>query len=373
MDKSISKVTFIEAVCLILIITINRIILNLPQLIMDTCGSSAILNVVYVSVIAIIFTGLIILLFKNFTGYDIVDASEFLGGKIFKNIIAIILFLYLVSISGILLRNFSEVLHILYYSKAPILYILLFFITVAIISNIAGERSIIKTNVIVTIILLLSLLIAFIATTPSMEIQRIFPILGYGAKQTFFNGLSSIFSFNGLVCIYFIMPMLSEKKDYKKISLISVILVAILLFISVGSLLLSIPFNPNMKEISPMLTIISKNNFGNFIQHPESLFMFTWILSIMTYINVIAMFAVRFSNKIFKVKNSNVFVLPVCIIILVIALIPTNILEAYSVERMLYSYLAFPLTFVAFPIIMIMANIKYEHSHPKSDKGIKNN
>ena len=167
--------------------------------------------------------------------------------------------------------------------------------------------------------------------------------------------------------------MLSEKKDYKKISIISVILVSILLFISVGSLLLSIPFNPNMKEISPMLTIISKNKFGDFIQHPESLFMFTWILSIMTYVNVVAMFSVRFANKIFKIKNSSFFVLPVCVTILIISLIPTNILEAYYIERFLYSYLAFPLTFVVFPIIMIIANIKYNSSHPKVDKGIKNN
>ena len=81
MDKTISKVTFIEAICLILIIAINRIILNLPQLILDTCASAAILNVIYISIIALVFVSIIIFLFKNFAGYDIIDVSEFLGRK----------------------------------------------------------------------------------------------------------------------------------------------------------------------------------------------------------------------------------------------------------------------------------------------------
>ena len=202
-----NKISLCQAICLILIITINRLSINIPQSILIPMGSSSILNIIYVCLIAIIFTLIIVNLFKKFPGKDIVDVSEFLVGNGFKYIVGIFICINIVLVASILLRDFVEVVHIIYYSDTPIIFMLFFFIAVCIIANLFGGQSILKTNVIITILMVVSLLITFASVIPNLTVQRVFPILGYGTYKTFFTGISSIFAFNGLSVLYLVPSM----------------------------------------------------------------------------------------------------------------------------------------------------------------------
>ena len=358
MGNNLTKLTTVEAIFLIVIITINRIILNLPQKILSSCGSSAVLNVIYISVVAIIFTLIIVRLFKRFSNSDIIDVSEYVGGKVLKTIIGLLMVIYLILVIAACLRNFSEILYITYYGQTHIFYIIMCFIIACIIANYFGEPSIIKTNVIITIIILMSLVITFSSATSNFILQRIFPLFGYGAYNTFFSGLSNMLSFNSLFAIYFLMPMLSDKKDFKKISIISIVIISLLLLASTACLLLSLSRNINVDNISPIYTLIANNRFGNFIQHPEPLFVFSWVLSMISYTNIVVMLVIRFLKKTTGLSTQNIFILPVCIIILVVSLIPKNLVETHNMEDFLYNYMLFPMIFVIFPIILWIGNIK---------------
>lgn len=183
----VNKISLIEAIALILIISINRLSIYLPQSILSSCGSSAILNIIYISIIAIVFTLIITKLFKRFANSDIIDVSEFIGGKFSKIFIGIALFIYILFFSSTLLREFVEIIHILYYSNISIFYLLAFFIIVCAISNLFGGKSIIRTNIIFCTIMVISLILSFSSVLPNITPQRVFPILGYGAYNTFFS------------------------------------------------------------------------------------------------------------------------------------------------------------------------------------------
>lgn len=60
------KIGNIEAVALILTIMINHIILNLPKNLIHTTSSGAILNVIFISLIALVIVYIICQLLKNF-------------------------------------------------------------------------------------------------------------------------------------------------------------------------------------------------------------------------------------------------------------------------------------------------------------------
>lgn len=60
------KIGNIEAVALILTIMINHIILNLPKNLIHTTSSGAILNVILISLIALVIVYIICQLLKNF-------------------------------------------------------------------------------------------------------------------------------------------------------------------------------------------------------------------------------------------------------------------------------------------------------------------
>ena len=363
----ISKINLIEAITLILILTINRISITVPQTILLSCGSSAILNAVFISIITVFLVYVIVQLFKKFPNSDIIDISEIVGGKFLKYLIGIILFLYILVTTALLLRYFVETIHIIYYSDAPIIYLLLFFIVVGIIANMLGSKSIARTNVILCIVMVISLLSAFTAVIPNMTIQRALPIFGYGAYNTFFSGLSNIFAFNGLAILFLVPPLLENKQDFKKASMTAVIIATVLVILATASMLLAFSFSTTIQRISPLYSLLSNNEFGKYFQHPESLFVFTWILSFMSYFNIGVMLMVLICKKLTNVKNGSPFIIPICIISLIIALIPKNIMQALDVNNLISKYVGTAVTFIVFPIILMIANLKIKKGHDSDE------
>ena len=130
-----SKIGTFEAIMLILTIVVTHTILSLPRNLLITTKSATIINLIYVSIIAIIISYLICKLLRNFPSLDIIDISETLGGKVFKNIIGIIFIVYFISSSSILLRNFCECLKIIYYPMTDITFILLMFVVAVCLAN----------------------------------------------------------------------------------------------------------------------------------------------------------------------------------------------------------------------------------------------
>ena len=86
-------------------------------------GSSAPLNTIYISILAILLTLFVCSLFKKFPGADILDVSNFLFGKWFKFIIGFLFIIYILLTSSILLRDFCECLKIIYFKRTNIYFI----------------------------------------------------------------------------------------------------------------------------------------------------------------------------------------------------------------------------------------------------------
>ena len=115
------KIGTIEAIALIVIIIINQIILNLPNTIITSTGSSSWLNVIYITIIAIIFCSLICKLFKPFNSNDILGISEYLGGKTIKSnnwYCLLCLFIYFIC-WNICLDILTNCIKLIYFKDTP--------------------------------------------------------------------------------------------------------------------------------------------------------------------------------------------------------------------------------------------------------------
>ena len=153
------KIGNIEAICLVLTIMINHIILNLPKNLIATTSSSSIINIIFISIIALGIVFLICQLLKRFPSFDILDVSKFLGGKWLKIIIGILFIAYLIFTMSILLRSFSEGLKIIFFPKTSVPIIMLLFIFAIIVANKLGFSSIVRSNLFFMPIVLLSILL----------------------------------------------------------------------------------------------------------------------------------------------------------------------------------------------------------------------
>lgn len=363
------KIGTLEGISLILIVIISHLLLNIPQTIINTCGTSSSLNIIYLSIISILICCLIVWLMKKFPNSDVIDISDYLGGRILKTIVGIIIIAYALFFAEILLRNAVEALKIIYYFNSRVTFVAIFFILTPIIANIFGERAIIKCNLIITPLIIVVLLIAFISVSPLFVWQRIFPIFGYGINNTFgIDGLSNIFAYNGLLVVMLLLPLLSTPKNFKKISITAIFISCILLFLFVTTLLLAFPYVLSVESIAPIYLMVVNTQFSTFFQRPEALFIFVWILFFMSYLNVIIMFCLRIFKKVTKIENTKAMSYSFSTLLFIFTFIPIGMTEVRFLENTVYKYSTIILTFFISFAILIGANIKYKILNKKSSK-----
>lgn len=364
---NLSKLEKYEAVFLIVNIIIAHVILNLPKDLFTVTGTATPLNIIYVSILATFFVYFISKLFKKFDNLDILDISLFLGGKWLKVILGIIYIIYLLLLSGGLLRNFAEELKIIYFPSIPLTYILLFFAIAVIIANSIDFKSLVKVNMLITIIVLISMIVIFVSVSPSYSPEKIYPILGYGVKATFINGLENIYAFSGIILLFLLPPALKNKDDFKKVSIVSIVFSAIYLFLSIVSLLFTFSTVINLDYISLMYLLTRSVEYGRFFQRADAIFILFWIISLMSYLSIIMSYVLYTFKKITNIKNSKIMVYSFAFLLIWASLLN----KSYSQFKDFYHVVKYAQLVIVFGIssfILILANIKKKRNKLKESE-----
>ena len=356
---NIYKMGKFEAIALIIIIMINKLILNIPYYIVELVGSGAIINIIYIGIIDFFILLLIIKLFEKFDNSDIIDISEFIGGKILKYIIGIVSVLLFLLVSAITLLDFCNVLRTIYFYNFSIIYVLIFFIIGILIANFIGFKSISRICSLLAPFAIISVLIAFSAIWNNLNIKNLTPILGESYRQTFVSGLSNTFSMYIIVYFYFIKPLLkNDNKLFKKVSLISFMISLFLLLLTVISMLTLFNASSSKEPINSLFLLARQLELGNFIQRVDALFILLWILSIFTYLSFIVFLINRIIRKITNISDEKMVSFSTCSILLGLTLIPFNISQYHLVENKIYRYAIIGFMFGLCLVILLLANFK---------------
>lgn len=353
-----TKIGNFEAIALILTITFNHIILNITKSILDHTGSSSLLNILYISIIALIIVAFINFIFKKFPTYDLVDISEFLGGKILKWIIGILFVGYFVFFSSILLHILCSCLQVTSFSLTHLSYISSLFIIVAIFATTRKYNAIFRSNLLIAPIFIISFIFLFIANIRYYHVEKIYPVLGNGAFTTFISGICNLFAFQGIAYIYFLPPMLKEPSQIKKITMTSIIFSAIMLLISVALILFM--FN-GFVDTDEMMTLYSATKyveFGSFFQRLDSTFLLIWIIVAISYLCITLKFCSNILKKLTNVKNDTFFIYALAIIIFIGTLLPKNYAISTFIANTVYKYAFFIIVLAISIVVLTLAAIK---------------
>lgn len=352
------KIGFGEALCILLIVTLSHLLLTLPKTIIKTQGSSSILNVIYVSLIAFFIIFIINKLYKSFKGQDILDISRFVFGKPFQFILGIIFIIYYMFVASLLIRSTSENIKTMYFQNTPISYITLIILLAAGFINRLGPKTVIKCNLIIvpSIIVILSLL--FLISSNNFIFERIFPVLGYGAENLFVNGAGNLYAFSSISFLFFIMPLLKKYDGFKKISYWYIAISSLFLFFTIATLVLTFPIEIASGSNIPIYMQTRQITIGNFIQRTDAFFVLIWILTILSYLSIMLAFILLIFKKITNITNqaavSNCFLF----ILLGISLLYSNTLQIRFLQSTVYKYAVLILVFGVSISILIFANIK---------------
>lgn len=360
-----------QAICILVIITINHIILDLPKSFIQSTSSGAILNVIFITIVALLIIYLISALLKNFPGLDIFDIAKFLGGKWLKVTLQILFICYILFVASNLLRAFSEGLNVIFFPRTPIPVIMLIFLIAIVVTNKIGISAITRSNLFFTGLVLFNILFVFIANWDNFIIERMYPLLGNGTMSTFFSGLSNLYAFGGISYLYLLPPYLRNEKDYKKVAFTSVAISGFYLLVSVATVLFMFPHIITTQQIFPIYLASRFIQFGTFFQRLDAVFLLIWLLSVISYLGIAFYFITNIFKNITNLKSNKWCVSLFAMIAFGIALIPGNMKEINFIENTVYKYIILILVFGICLSILVFANIK--HLYIQKKKGVVSN
>ena len=353
-----NRIGFVESISLTLIVIISHILLNLPNEILGSTASSGPLNVIYITILAIILFLVFNKLFSPFQGKDILDVAEFVGGNILKKVVSIIYTLYFIFVCGILLLNFANTLKTVYLQDMPTSLICLVFILIALIANQFGFKNVSRINAIILPFIVVAILIIFFALSVRFVPERFFPVLGYGVNNTFVLGATNVFAFGEIILLLLMRSSYKDPKDVKRNGLTSVISSGIILFLSVTSLILIFPFATGGEGILSIYMITRSIQFGTFFQRVDAFFILIWVLTFFSYLSVVFAFILRITNKNLRIQKSNIPTFIIGLGVFIVTLIPQNIAQIRFAENVIYKYACLIIVFGMSFVILLLGYLK---------------
>lgn len=361
--NNVQKIGQIEAIALHLAIICNNVIFNITSIIFNTSGSASWLNIIYISFLGLIFMLLVLKLFKPFPGLDILDISNYLGGNILKRIIAGLYILMFVCITSVYLRYYVNGLHVIYFPGYSLLALALLSFIPVIISNKTGLKAIYGTNLFVIPITILSSILLFSISIKDFTWQNFCPILGYGSKELFINQSMNIFSFNIIGYMFFLPPFLKKESEFKKISIITLILAGLYYLLTVIALTMTFAYSFQTDETFSLYLIARLATLGRFFERIDAIFFFVWILAFLSFLSFNIYIISLLIKKSCNLSDSKELIYSICAIIIGICFSFKNIAQVSSFTVLFYKTFTVVLIFFISFIIIFLANLKKKRSY----------
>lgn len=351
------KICFAEAVALILILIINRIILGLPKSILVNSAASAGFIIILVSIFSVLVVWLVNYLFRKFMASDILDVSEFLAGKWLKILVGILYVLMFIGISILCLSYICDVLKSIYFENFNKLFLALFFIIGIVIANRIGFNAILRTNYRIVIVTTIMFVLMLLLSSKLFVPERFFPLFGYGVKGNLWQKLTDLFAFSGLSYIMLIFPFFKDTKEFYKTNLVATILLSIYLLISCLGLLLVFPNLVASESIFNIYILGRLIHLSQYLQNTDGIYLLFWVLSVFSYLSINVFFITYLFQKITNSKNTTGSLYGFCLIIWSSILLIDNITAYHNLLNHVYKY--YMIFVIACSIfILLLANVK---------------
>ena len=354
-----------EAIALLVTITFNQLIINGSKAILNTTASSSLLNILFISIIVIIFDCAICFFLNKFPAFDLIDISGYLGGNFLKWSVGLLYIVYFLLFSGNLLHLFSTCLQIIYFPVTLLVFIRLFLIIGTIIICLLKNNAIYRSTFVLFPILIISTLFLFISDIQFFDVENVYPMFGYGIFYTFVSGLSNLLIFQTLAYIFFLPPIMKNPSEIKKITITSIIISSLFILLTVATVLFTFNGLVEVDELLPLYSAVRYIDYGSFFQKMNSIFLLIWIMSFVSYLGITLKFSANILKKLSLFKTDSIFV----IILGILLFLASGWQKSYAISTFfVQSALKFSFFILIFGIsflILAFAYLKYKYLKSK--------
>lgn len=239
-----------------------------------------------------------------------------------------------------------------FFKNSPYVYIYAFLFIAAVSGAYSYPLGLSKTSgFFVPVIYISAALLIFFALFRG-DINYLFPILGNGYEFIFGNILTSLSSLAEFAVLFFIIPLLCDKKDFKRISVKSIIYSFFITELSMISYLAISKDAPSGNITAPFFAIIRQIRVGSYLQHIDSLFMILYLISAFLYTSSMLFFCCYAAKEFFKTDNVKPLILPFSVICMVLCFwgLRFNFSNYNNIFNLFFWTLPFILPFVLYGI-----------------------
>lgn len=313
-----------EAMWLTAITISAKVFYTSPALVAGLVGNTGwYMTLISLGVAAIGFM-FICLLLKRFPGKDIVAAFNDSMGGVVGFIFSSILGLYLLFIAINTLYEFSEVIQIYVFPLTPPPLVIAIFVAGVFTLSFLGLESLVRFSKLLIYVMLFGFIVVLLLGIKDYDMNRLFPIFGYGLDKILINGLIRSSAYNEVIILAVFAGSLQGINHIKKAGYASLIVSGIFISISLLTFSLSFPYYTAKEITAPMYQMASLIDYGRFIQRVESIFLFIWFIS--SFISITAVFYafVSIYCKMFRIQDTKPIVIGATIVLFAGVMIQSN-------------------------------------------------
>ncbi|MEW9699175.1 endospore germination permease [Paenibacillus sp. SI8] len=206
----------------------------------------------------------------------IAQYSELIVGRWIGKAIGIVVIIFLVHITGIIVREYADFVTGCFLVKTPTLMVVSSIILLAAFAVRGGVELLARSALIFTPIFILPIIVLLLLI-PDLDVTNLFPVLDHGWIPVFKGAATPQAWFSEFYLISFFLPSLSDPHKGKKWSVIS--LCAVVLSLTYVNLITLFLLGPDTGiKMYPVLNSYRYISFGHFFENTESLLLAMWVV-----------------------------------------------------------------------------------------------
>ena len=344
----------IEAVSLAVVFISAKVFLTYPAF-MVNLGLSAAWMVILVAVFFSLLAFLpLAFLMDKYPGKSIIEIGEELVGPYLNILFTLGYLSFLLAVESMVLRQFAERALTVSIPQLPISVAMSGLLLGAVAACYMGLEAIARSTRISFIFIGILLGLVIISTFPYWSLNNMAPLWGPGLAEVMGSGIMKISLTSEIFLLAIIYPSINLNQNWNmwKLGSYSLIIAGVILIITVVTYLLTFPV-PVAKEIPlPTFEMARLIYFGRFLQRLEPIFLPMWALAALLKMTIGIYAMLSLTTGLLKLPYYRPFILPLAIITISVAFIPSNVSTALMVDEKIIRTWGWVPTF-GLPIILL--------------------
>jgi spore germination protein (amino acid permease) len=306
-----------EAISLVTITISSKVLLSSPGDLIALVGTAGWYTTLISASAAAIGFQFIYLLMKRFPDKSLVEVSEMVLGRVLGAVCMIILASFLFFTGVLNSRELVETSIIYDYPQTPPSVILLFIILVLGVIAYLGLEALARTAGMWSMALLVGFLSIFVLAIPFYNTAYLFPILGYGLGKSIAHGVIRSSAYGEVVILAVIANSLQGSKYIKRAGFISLAISGGLISLALFCYTFFAGYNYLVENAVPLLKLTQQIQFGRFFQRFESIYLFSWVISVTISAAATFYACVSVYCKVFKITDQKPLIIPFLVLFFV--------------------------------------------------------